>query len=306
MGLESLLQWVARGLIAAVLAIAAVAKLATGLRVSATQMRGTFLPGWLPAYPGAIAITALELLTAGLLVSPYYGAGSILALALSLVLFNTVSSLLARGLRPSCPCFGRFLNITIGWRLWLVDASLVALGSWLLLARYLAMSSAGAAALTIVTVIALAGLVQALRRHVHLLRHRLRQSGGLLQGTPVPRFSVHDFQGTSITSEEMARGSVVLFVFPAECPLCRRILLWLASDSGRTFAKGTEILIVGVYATATQCEGLAINQNSAVCGADAEVLRAAFKLQRLPAVVRISDGVVVKIAFPEERVAAAH
>jgi peroxiredoxin/uncharacterized membrane protein YphA (DoxX/SURF4 family) len=235
----SLSLLIVRLVLAAVLGVAGVAKLAdpAGSRDAA---RGFGVPAWL-IWPAAVLVPICELLTAVVLLpSRSARLGAIAAAALLVAFSAAIAWALARGRRPSCGCFGRLhsapaglgtlarnLGLASGAVLVAVTGPGPALGD--------DAASTAIALLTLSTAILALTLFALLRRHGHLLARldALEENAAsepedevLPIGARAPEFRLPAASGASVALEDLrAVGLPVLLVFadPA-CGPCATLL----------------------------------------------------------------------------------
>jgi peroxiredoxin len=228
-----------RVVLAAVLAAAAVAKLADRRTLRETVVRFGVPPALAPA---AIVLPAVELAVAALLLpAPTAWFGAVCALALLAAFTAAVAAQLARGRRPECNCFGAVRSKPIGPATLVRNgvllgcaAALVAGGrsddgpsavAWLgdplsAAIGVLALLAAGQAVL----------LVVLLRRHGQVLARldelESEQGPALEVGEEAPGFALPDLDGDPVGLDELlAPGQPVLLLFshPA-CGPCTALL----------------------------------------------------------------------------------
>ncbi len=256
-----------RLLLAAVFAVAGLAKLAAPARTRQT-LREFGLPGALAAPLGVLLPLAELALAVALLPLASAWFGAVGALALLLLFSAAVGVNLARGRRPDCNCFGQIASAPIGWPTLARNAVLAALSGLIIVAGR---ASAGASAvswlgeltmieriglaLVLVTLVLVLAetwlLLQLLRQNGRLLVRldgleaqvgaggvpvqAMTESGapgaGLPVGTPAPAFSLSGLFGETMTLDALrAAGRPLLLAFTDPgCGPCQA----LAPDLGR-------------------------------------------------------------------------
>ncbi len=231
-----------RVLLAAVLATAAMAKLADSTALRATVVRFG-VPRW--ASPAAILLPVTELAVAALLLPARFAwVGALAALALLVVFTAAIASQLARGRRPDCNCFGTVHAKPIGPATLIRNGALLSAAAFIVVTgRYGAGPSAIAWArdpllaaiggLALLAAAQAALLVVLLRRHGQVLaRLDERDAGGdpkrsgLPVGAAAPEFVLPDLDGEPVTLTDLrVRDLPVLLLFshPA-CGPCAALL----------------------------------------------------------------------------------
>src|SRR4051794_169219 len=122
-------EWAARLILAAVFAIAGVAK-ALDPAGSVEAIRGFGVPAR-PAAAFGRALPWLELTIAGLLLAPATASSAaIAALALLAAFAAAIAIALARGARPACRCFGQLSAAPVGPRTLVRNLALAALAAF--------------------------------------------------------------------------------------------------------------------------------------------------------------------------------
>jgi hypothetical protein len=105
---------VLRGILAAILLVAATGKLLSGRAVRANAIRAyDVVPSRLADFNATVLLIG-EFIAGALLVSPLYRLGAVAALGLGFAFAAAVSTALARGRMPGCGCFGRFGGTSVG------------------------------------------------------------------------------------------------------------------------------------------------------------------------------------------------
>jgi peroxiredoxin/uncharacterized membrane protein YphA (DoxX/SURF4 family) len=243
---------VARVLLAAVLAVAGVAKLRDRASTRAA-LRGFGLPGGLvPA--GALVLPVAELLVAaGLLAPPTAFAATIVAGALLVMFTLAVAMAIARGRTVRCACFGASGAAPVGARTLVRNAALLGVAAVALAGGSAqdpvrlssGLDPAGRVALgagIVVLALVVAGgwlIRELLRAHGRLLlrldaleaggappRPPEAPSGGLPVGALAPDFTLPDTDGEQVELDSiLERGRPVLLVFSdTRCGACATLL----------------------------------------------------------------------------------
>jgi peroxiredoxin/uncharacterized membrane protein YphA (DoxX/SURF4 family) len=236
--------------LAAVFGVAGTAKLRdrAGTRES---VRAFGVPAAASA-PVALLLPAVELaLAAALLIPPSARMAAGAAAVLLLAFTAAVAVALARGLRPSCGCFGGSHAAPIGRGTLGRNAALVGLAGLVAAApplpgdRHATIVTAAAVAFAGQTVL----LAIVLRRYGHSLRRLDELEAGvelgpdliteLEVGAPAPPFALEATDGRRVTlGDLLAAGDPVLLVFTATgCGACSRLLpdvaRWQELQAGR-------------------------------------------------------------------------
>jgi hypothetical protein len=241
---------VARLLLAAVFAVAALAKLAdpSGTRAS---LRGFGLPAW-AAGPGVWALPFVELAVAGLLVpADTARVGAVAALALLVVFSAVLARELVRGENVNCNCFGA-LSAPSASRALVRNGVLAGAMAAVAVAGPGRVISAAVAAAAVVAA-ALGWIAwQVLRQH-RLAPPALRQEDAgarrpgrpalpLEPGDPAPRFALPDAHGAWRTLDDLlvsGRPLVLAFSDP-DCAACdglpERLAAWQGARRGELAA----------------------------------------------------------------------
>jgi methylamine dehydrogenase accessory protein MauD len=228
---------VCRLILAAVLAVAAVAKLADrpGTRRS---LEGFGVPSAAVAYL-AVAVPGVELLVAAALVPVATAwAGALAATALLLGFAGAVALALARGVEADCHCFGRLSSEKVGWSTLARNLLLVGLAAFVAIAGS---DDAGASVPLWVGGVALAAglalnfafMFELMKQHGRLLAQleelRPAASGpptAPALGAPAPSFALPDLSGQVVSLDELrAGGRDLLLVFSdPKCGACDPLL----------------------------------------------------------------------------------
>lgn len=236
----------ARVLLAAVFAVAAIAKLVDqpGAR---RALAGFGMPDR-SLVPLAFVLPLAELATAvGLVVQQSARWAAVCALGLLLVFIAGIASARAHGREPECHCFGRLSSAPAGRNtlirnaLLAVPAALVvaygpgeSLGAWLAARSFAELAAVGAG----VAAVVLAALYWRLWRENRRMRPALTRAyqtlelfpPGLPIGVAAPRFALPTVDGPTVTLDELLeRGKPVALVFMApDCGSCAAMLEDLA------------------------------------------------------------------------------
>jgi uncharacterized membrane protein YphA (DoxX/SURF4 family)/peroxiredoxin len=240
---------IARLLLAAIFAVAAVGKLGdqTGTRASLSDfgLSARF------AAPGAVALPLLELVVAALLVpSASARVGAVGCLALLVVFTVVIARAMARGEEPECHCFGAIHSAPAGWSALLRNLALAGVAA---VVAFAGPGESVGAALGDVDAAVLAGvlaLVVVLLGQAVFSWQLMRQNGRLLErvraleessgssrpapGLPVgdhaPSFALVDLDGVTRTlADLLAPGLPVAIAFSEpDCQACSSLVAQLA------------------------------------------------------------------------------
>ena len=241
---------VARLLLAAVFAVAAIAKLAD-LRGSRRSLKGFGVPDRLVS-PLSILLPAAELAIAAALVPGASARYAAAATAAMLVLFAAaIAFARARGRMPDCHCFGQLHSAPAGWLTAARNAALavVAVGLALQSASNPSVLEASAAGAVIIVSAQAILLIVLLRRYgralgrIEELEARPAQNA-LEVGAEAPAFTLARSDGSAVTLDGMlARTKPVLLVFSSSsCAPCSALLPRVAEWQERL----TEVLTVAL------------------------------------------------------------
>jgi thiol-disulfide isomerase/thioredoxin len=272
------LTLVARLVLAAVFAVAAVAKLRDrcGTRQAVVEFGA---PEGL-AGPLALALPLAELIVAGLLLSPETAlAGAMGALALLLLFTLAVAASLARGKSPDCHCFGQLHSAPASWKTLVRNGALLAVALFALVGSVVEeplsavawIGELGAAevitlviAATASVVLAVGGLAfMALMRSYGIVLVRLDRVEAALAraglsleddlempeighapGTPAPTFEARTIEGEDVSLETLVSSgvaSLLLFTSP-HCGPCKTLMPAVA-EWQREYAERLTIVI---------------------------------------------------------------
>ena len=247
---------VCRLIVAAVLAVAAVAKLAdrAGTRGS---FEGFGLP---PAAAGqlAVAVPGVELaIAAALLPVATAWAGALAATALLAGFTGAVALALARGVEADCHCFGRLSSETVGWSTLVRNLLLLAPAGFVAIAGT---DDAGAAVPLWVGAVALgaglavnfAFLFELMKQHGRLLAQLEELRPAAAAGPPAapapgmraPSLALPDLSGRTVSLDELLDGdrdALLVFSDP-RCGACDPLLPAIAGRQRRDH--GSEPLVV--------------------------------------------------------------
>ncbi len=223
----------ARLLVAAVLAVAGAAKLADR-EGSGRAVREFGVPERF-AGPLGLLLPLAELgIAAALLPGASARAAAAAAALLFLIFALAVGTMLVRGRRPDCHCFGRLHSVPVGWRVLLRNGALAGLAllvAWQPAAEpgWIEFGAGGFAALIVGQAwVAL----ELLRRHGRALRRieeleeGLAGPGPLEVGAEAPPFVLPDLDGGSVALESLLpeSGRLVLLFSDPGCGACDRVL----------------------------------------------------------------------------------
>ncbi len=202
----------ARVLLAAVFALAAVAKLAD--LPGARRALGAFGVPERVARPSAVGLPLVELAAAGaLVIGPVARWGAVASLALLLLFSAGIAVNLVRGRAPECRCFGRVHSAPVSW--WTVGRNAL-----------LAVAAAGLVWGSISPALMVAALAAALGVTVmERRRGALRRSGSPAVGAEAAAFRLPALDGSTVSLETLLeRGRPVLLVFSdVHCVPCREL-----------------------------------------------------------------------------------
>ncbi|MGB9184659.1 MAG: TlpA disulfide reductase family protein [Solirubrobacteraceae bacterium] len=232
---------VARLALAAVFAVAAIAKLAD--MPGSRRALEDFLvpPGLVPA--ASVALPAAEIASAILLIiGPTAQAGAALAIALLLMFVGGITAALRRGTAPDCHCFGQLHSKPAGKETIGRNSVLAAVGVYVLVAgpglgvdSWVSGSSGAVVALagTSLLVVVLAygcGSLWRDNRNLRGIGSQLNLPAPLAVGDPSPEFKVTAGDGTEVRSVQLlSHVQRTIFVFTsATCGPCVGLLPELA------------------------------------------------------------------------------
>jgi hypothetical protein len=225
---------------------------------------------------------------------------------MAVVFFNEISRLLALRLQPLCPCFGSWMNVGVGWRLWAVDLLMIAVATWLVRPIIGGKNALTTLALTSGLVALTGTALQTVRQARVVARARRLGGSGLEPGQRVPPVEINTESGSTVNARHFSDGPVALFFLREGCRQSRRILGWFDTELGRRFAEQNRVLLVMPSVGSGWQDGVYIDPRQLVSRVSAEVARAVFRIDHVPAIVRTRDGTVDSTTFlPDSVVLAA-
>ena len=310
---------IARVGLAAVFALAAVAKLADRRGTRATLVEFGLPPAL--AGPCAITLPVVELTIAVLLLPTLTARSGALAAAVMLVVFSAaIARSLARGEQPDCNCFGQLHSAPVGPAALLRNLAVLAVGVAVVAAgpgRSLSSALAGVnwlAALAVAALVAILAVQSWFGYHLFRQNGRLleriraleerrgepqhgRQHPGLPESTQAPEFELPDIAGRRRSLKQLLAGGVpvALAFLDPDCGACTPLLPRLAQlRSERAGQLELAILTRGDKAeTQARINGYEFDT---VLLQDEHEVADAFRIQRVPSAVLVAaDG---RIASP--------